>query len=474
MSLRSAIERLQLLEVVQDLLPLEAGEALELHLQDGVGLDDAEGEPLEQAGPGLPRGLAAADELDHLVEVIEGDHEAFQDVGPGFGLLELEDRAPAHHLAAELQEVLAGLEEVQDLRALVDDGEEDDPEGVLQRGQLVQVVEDDLAGLALADVEHDAHPLARALVADVGDPVDPLVLHELDDLLDEPRLVELVGNLRDDDGFLVALPDLDLGPRAHHDRAAPGAVGLADPGLARDEAGGGEVGAGNALDEAFQALVGGEVLVVEKEVETVHDLSQVVGRDVRGHAHRDAGGPVHEQVREHGGQHRGLHQAVVVVGLEVDRLLVDVLHHHRAQAGEPGLGVAHGRRGISVHRPEVALAVHQGAAEVEALGHAHEGVVDGGVAVGVVLAHGVAHDARALPVAAAGLQAHLVHGEEHPAIGGLHAVAHVGQGAADDHGHGVVHVGLTHLVRDVGGDPVGGDGIFGLVCHGPRVRCRGS
>ena len=65
--------------------------------------------------------------------------------------------------------------------------------------------------------------------------------------------------------FLVALPDLDLGPRTHHDRAAPGAVGLADPGLARDEAGGGEVGAGNALDEAFQALVGSEVLVVEKE-----------------------------------------------------------------------------------------------------------------------------------------------------------------------------------------------------------------
>ena len=34
----------------------------------------------------LGRGLAAADERDHLVEVVEGDDEALEDVGPGLGL----------------------------------------------------------------------------------------------------------------------------------------------------------------------------------------------------------------------------------------------------------------------------------------------------------------------------------------------------------------------------------------------------
>ena len=53
-------------------------------------------------------------------------------------------------------------------------------------------------------------------------------LHQLGDLLDEARLVDLVGDLGDDDRFLVALAGLDLGPGAHHDRAAAGAVGLAD------------------------------------------------------------------------------------------------------------------------------------------------------------------------------------------------------------------------------------------------------
>ena len=40
-------------------------------------------------------------------------------------------------------------------------------------------------------------PVAVALVADVGDPVDALVAHQLGDLLDQPRLVHLVRQLVD-------------------------------------------------------------------------------------------------------------------------------------------------------------------------------------------------------------------------------------------------------------------------------------
>ena len=60
----------------------------------------------------------------------------------------------------------------------------------------------------------------------------------------------------------------------------------------------GKSGPGMRSMQALQALVGGEVLVLEKEEQAVHHLAQVVGRDVGGHAHRDAGGAVDEQVRE--------------------------------------------------------------------------------------------------------------------------------------------------------------------------------
>ena len=131
---------------------------------------------------------------------------------------------------------------------------------------------------------------------------------------DQPGLVDLVGDLGDDDGFLVALAGLDLGPGAHDHRAAPGAVGLADARPAADEAGGREVGARDALQQALQPLVGREVRVLQQEDEPVHHLAQVVGRDLGGHAHRDALRAVDQQVGEDGGQDRRLRRAVVVGG----------------------------------------------------------------------------------------------------------------------------------------------------------------
>ena len=468
MSLQVRDQDADLLQLVDDLLALQAGEALQLQVEDGLGLDLGEAEARHQAGARVVRGAGGADQGDHLVQVVEGDGEALEDVGPGLRLAQLEGGAPAHHLAAEVEEELADLEQVQHPRPLLDDGQHDDPEGVLELGVLVEVVQHHLGRLALLDVDHDAHAVAVALVPDVGDAVDALLVVQLGDLLDEARLVDLVGDLGDDDRLLVALADLDLRPGPHHDRAAAGPVGLADAGAAADEARGREVGAGDALHHALQPLLRGEVLALEHEVQRVHHLAQVVGRDVGGHADGDAGGAVHEQVGEDGGQDGGLGRAVVVGRLVVDGVLVDVRHHGRPEAGEARLGVPHGRGRIAVDGAEVALAVDQGRAQVEVLRHAHEGVVDGLVAVGVVVAHHLADDLGRLLVGPARLQAHLLHAVEHAPVGGLQAVADVGQGAADDDGHGVGHVRLLHLVGEVGGDavPLGRVGCLAIRCRG--------
>ena len=139
----------------------------------------------DEAGAGLLRGAGGADERDHRVQVVEGDGVALEDVGPRLGLAQLEGGAPAHHLAAEVEEELADLEQVQHPRPLLDDGQHDDAEGVLELGVLVEVVEDDLRRLALLHVDHDAHAAAVALVPDVGDALDALLVVQLGDLLDE-------------------------------------------------------------------------------------------------------------------------------------------------------------------------------------------------------------------------------------------------------------------------------------------------
>src|SRR5690606_27938414 len=105
---------------------------------------------------------------------------------------------------------------------------------------------------------------------------------------------------------------------------------------------------------------------------------------------------------------------------------------------------------------EVAVAVHQRVAEAEVLRHAHHGVVDGRVAVGVVFPHHVADDTGRLAVLAIGPQAQLGHAVQDTALHRFEPVAHVRQGAVHDDAHRVVDVGSLHLL-------VHADGEYALV-----------
>ena len=101
---------------------------------------------------------------------------------------------------------------------------------------------------ALLQLDDDAHAVAIRLVADVGDALEHLLVHQVGDLLLQLRLVDLVGDLGGDDLHPIALADrLELGLGAQRDRAAAGGVGRVDAGVADDDAAAGEVGPGDRL-----------------------------------------------------------------------------------------------------------------------------------------------------------------------------------------------------------------------------------
>ena len=281
---------------------------------------------------------------------------------------------------------------------------------------------------------------------------DDLVGDELGDALDEVGLVDLVGDLRDDDGLLAVAGLFDGDLAADHEAAATGAVGIRDAAGAVENAAGGEVRTFDVLEDVFEGAVG----LVDDHDGRVDDLSEVVRRDVGCHADGDARAAVHDQVGIACGQDGGLEGALVVVRGEVDGVHVDVGEHVAGDLLKAGFGVTHGGWRVAVDGAEVALAVDERVAHAEGLGEADHGVVDGGVAVGVIVAHGEADDLGALGVFLVGLETHLLHGVEDAAVDGLEAVADVGQGAADDDGHGVVQVGPSHLLFKVDGIEVQG------------------
>ena len=357
----------------------------------------------------------------------------------------------------------------QHARRAVHQRQHDHAEAHLQLRVLVQLVQHHLRNGVLLEVDDDIDAVAVGAVVDVADLGQLLLAHQLAQLLQQALAVHLVGYLGDHDGAAAVLAFLHLALRAHGQRAAARLVRVADALLAHDDAAGGEVRAGQRLHQ----LLGGNVRVVQHEARGVDGLAQVVRRDVRGHAHGDALRAVHQQVGEARGKNRGLFEALVVVGLEVHRFLVQVaqqLHGHLVQAG---LGVTHGRRAVAVDGAEVAVAVHQRHAHRERLGQAHHCVVHGGVAVRVVLADDVADRTGRFHVRAVRRVAGLVHGVQDAAVNRLQAVTHVRQGARDDDAHGVFQERRLHLLAEVGGAHDGALAAVGALDDGAvRVRDR--
>src|SRR5688572_26527763 len=115
------------------------------------------------------------------------------------------------------QESLEQLLQRQQLRLAVDEADHVDAEHALQRRLLEQVVQHDVRELAALQLDDDTHAVLVGLVAQLADALELLLAHELGNALDEPRLVYLVRQLRDDDCFAIAAltERLDVRTAAH-------------------------------------------------------------------------------------------------------------------------------------------------------------------------------------------------------------------------------------------------------------------
>ena len=426
------------------LLALEAGQALQAHVEDRLGLPLAELERLHQPLLGRGRVFARTDDLDDLVDVIERDEQSLEDVRAFERAIEQELRAPADHLDAMVDEALKRLFEVEQLRPRAHERDHVDRERRLKRGVLVELVEDHALFFAALEFDHDAHAVTVALVANVADALDGPALDQFRHALDEVGLGDLVRNGVDHDRLAIVLARFGVGLGPHRDAAPAGPVPVQDSLASADLRARREVGSPNDGGEVLDRAV----RVVDQVNDGVTDLVEIVRRDRGGHAHGDSRAAVDQQVGELAGQYRGLVAGLVVVGREIDGVAVDVFEHLDRAGLHTRFGVPHGGRRIAVDRPEVPLAVHEHVPQRKVLRHAHERRIDRLVAVRVVVTRAIAHDLGALAELRARAQAQIVHRHEDSPLTGLEPVAHVGQCARDDHAHRIRHVRVFHLVFD--------------------------
>src|SRR5262249_55820270 len=203
-------ERQRLLVLLDDLVPLELRQTLQAHVENRTRLDLGQGEARHQ---GLFRHLGTfglPDQANHQVELIDRPAQSLEDVRALLGPSQVVPGPTRDDLAAEPDELLKHLLQVHDLRSATDQRQHDDAESGLHRRVLVELVDDDLRDVAAAQLEHDPDAFAARLVPALGNAIDLPVADQLADLLDERRLVHLVGQFGDDDGLPAAAHFLDV------------------------------------------------------------------------------------------------------------------------------------------------------------------------------------------------------------------------------------------------------------------------
>ena len=436
------------------LVAFQTGQAGQAHVQNGLCLLLGESEALHQSGT-RGRGIAAAPDDGHdFIDVVQRLEQTLQDVRARLGLVQVVFGAAGDDVLLVGDVVVEHLPQGEHLGLAVHQGKHVGAEGLLHGGVLVEVVEHHGGVYVALELDDDAHAVAVALVANIGDAVQALLMHQLGDLLHQLGLVDHVGDFRDHDAAAVLAHGLDLGLGAHQNAAPARVIGRADAALPQNDAAGGEV---RPLDKLHQVL-GGAVGMVDHVNAAVHHLAQVVRGDVGGHAHGDAVGAVDQQVGVTAGHDGGLEERFVEVGIEVHGVFVDLADQVQRELAHARFGITHGGRPVAVDGAEVALALHEGIADIEVLRQTHHGVVDGAVAMGMVFAQHVAHDAGALAKRLVGRHAQFVHGVQDAPVHGLEAVAHIRQGTVDDDRHRVADERFFHLVLKVDGDELVVDG----------------
>ena len=91
----------------------------------------------------------------------------------------------------------------QQLRSLINNGQQNHPKRVLHGGHLVELVEDDIGNDILFQLNDNPHSLAIRLVAQIGNALNALLVDEVGNALNQARFIDLKRDFLDNKAALA-------------------------------------------------------------------------------------------------------------------------------------------------------------------------------------------------------------------------------------------------------------------------------
>ena len=166
------------------------------------------------------------------------------------------------------------------------------------------------------------------------------------------------------------------------------------------------------------------------------------------HSDGNSVGSVYKEVRIAAGKNHRLFFLAVEVRNKIDCIFVDISEHLQGERTHPRLCITLRGRTVAVDGTKVSMSVNQRITHGEILSHTHHGVVDGTVSVGMIFTHDFTDDSGRFFIGFIRRDSKLRHSIENSSVHRLHTIPHIRKRSPDNDTHGVVDVGILHLVMD--------------------------
>ncbi len=242
--------------------------------------------------------------------------------------------------------------------------------------------------------------MSVGLVADVGYFRDRVVLDTVGDLGDDGGLDDHIGDFGYYDADFSSFGSFDLCFAAQFQVSAACGIGVVDALFAADDTAGGEIRCGHDFQDILKRTVG----VVYYQQKRIAYFGYIMRRHISRHSDGDAGRAVNEKIGELRRQDGRLGSGFVVVRDKIDGVGFEIFEHLRRRRGHPCFGISHRGGRIGIYASEISLRVDELVSHIPFLAEADQRSVSCLVAVGMIVAAGIADDFRAFTMFAAGAE----------------------------------------------------------------------
>ncbi len=265
--------------------PFQAGQALQPHIQNSLCLNLGETKFFTKGSGSILGIFSFFDYSNDRINLTERNDEPRKNMRPFPGAGQIKLGPADDDLLPEIDKTLEDFLEIKNAGLSLFNRQHDDPKGVLHLGMFIELIENDARDFIPLKINDDADPLPVGFITQIRDAADLFFFHQFGNMLDQLRLVHLIGQFRHDDTFLF-IPGITFnqspGPDPDNPPARP--VSRVDTLLAVDKTGGRKVG---TLNMAHQFIYG-DLGIFNHRNGPADDLTKIVRGNIRRHADGNA------------------------------------------------------------------------------------------------------------------------------------------------------------------------------------------